>query len=129
MSECENQSQKKKKKGAMKIVRPVTKEVVLLEKYRLCLPKNRQRAQLKDEKRIIKLEFKRNMSPDDVKRCIRAGFNMNVPNLIFLEIKNGRLLVSSNQQPNGHHVIDKRGALYICEHCDEVGDVMCMLEC
>jgi len=65
------------------------------------------------------------MSPNDVKKCIRAGFKMSIPNLIFLEIKNGRLLVSSNQHPTGNNLIDKREALYMCECCDEVCGV-CM---
>jgi len=96
------------------------KEVVLLNRYWQSLLKKQQHIQLKDEGRVVNLEFIRTMSSDDVKKSIRAGFKISIINLTFLEVKNGRLLVSSNQQPTGNNVIDKRGALYICESCDEV---------
>jgi len=53
---------------------------------------------VKDDSRVISIEFKRNMSSDDVKKSIRTGFKINIPNLTFLEVNNGRLYHLTNNQ-------------------------------
>ena len=125
LADCVALSQQKKKKAANKLnVRPFTREVVLLHRYRGTIPRNKVRQELQHEKRIQSLKFRRNMSSLEVKNVICRGFQhiSGFSSFHYLEcIQNNRLAVMASQDLGGESVSAKKGgSLYLCEVCEEV---------
>ena len=96
-------------------MRPVTREVVVLSGYTPKVPKSRVRQKLRDDGRIKSLQFTRIMTAEEACEVIRSGFKDEIQDFDefkYLEIKMDNLELSSKQDLE---VIDRRGALYICE--------------
>ena len=117
-SESVVRSNQRKKKAGIKTVRPVTREVVVLSGYTPKVPKSRVRQKLRDDGRIKSLQFTRIMTAEEACEVIGSGFKDKIPDFDefkYLEIKKDDLELSSKQDLDGNEVIDRRGALYICE--------------
>ena len=78
-AECVALPQQKKKRAAGLATRPTSREVVLMKGFRNVVPLKKFRSQLKNERRIQSLQFKRTMSPEEVKDVIIHGFKGSPP--------------------------------------------------
>lgn len=91
-----------------------------MKEFRKCIPIKKYRCDLKHDRRIKVLQFKRSMSPLQVKNVIQRGFShITFSSFFFLETTSNNLSIARNQQIDGAAVIDRRGALYLCE--DDAG--------
>ena len=87
-----------------------------MKEFRKCIPIKKYRCDLKHDRRIKVLQFKRSMSPLQVKNVIQRGFShITFSSFFFLETTSNNLSIARNQQIDGAAVIDRRGALYLCE--------------
>ena len=117
-AECVALPQQKKKKAAGASTQATNREVVLMKSFRSTVPIKKFRSELKKERRIQTLQFKRSMTPLQVKNVIIRGFQHIITrmfNFQYLENTFYSLSVSPNQEYAGAAVIDRRGALYLCE--------------
>ena len=116
-AECLALPQQKKKKAAGLVLRPTSREVVLMKAFRSVVPIKKFRSELKSERRIQSLQFKRTMSPEEVKQVIIRGFHhiQGFSSFQYLENSSNNLSIASNQEYDGVTVIERRGALYLCE--------------
>ena len=106
----------KKKKSSGISGRPTNLEVVLMKVFRPFIPVKKYRCDLKQDQRIKTLQFRRGMSSAQVKSVIQTGFrHVGCSSFLFLETSSNSLRTSQNQQLDGTAVIERRGALYLCE--------------
>ena len=99
-------------------IRPAKRECILLKQFSSTLLKSKDRDRLRSEGRIRDLNFTRTLSPGDVNAIIRQGFKKNLTEcqaFKFLESRSGTLYEPAKQMYNGVSVIERRGALYLCE--------------
>ena len=116
-ADCVALPQQKKKKAAGAAMRATCREVVLMKAFRKMVPIKKLRSELKTERRIQSLQFNRAMTPSAVKEVIMDGFKhiQGFCSYQYLQNSSSNLSVASNQEFNGAAVIDRRGALYLCE--------------
>lgn len=116
-AECVALPRQKKKKAANATGRATNREVVLMKEFRKVIPIKKFRSDLRSECRIQTLQFKRSMSPLQVNNVIQRGFHqiLGASSFQFLEVTSNSLTVAPNQAYDGAAVIDRRGALYLCE--------------
>ena len=112
--ECTTLPQQKRKKAA-KVLKTVSRDVILLCNQTSLIPKLKQKQKLCRELRCQTLQFKRNMACSEVKETIIKGFRpfSGINQFRFLEIKGQKLVVSITQDIDGETVINRRGALYL----------------
>ena len=93
-----------------------------MKSFTTSLPNSKDRSVLRDQGRIQEILFTRNYTPTQVGDVIRQGFaNLgNFSAFKFLESTNGQLYVPDHQGYDGVKVIDRRGALYLCEVCKTI---------
>ena len=108
MAECvARPAQQKKKKTSNVLGRTTSREVVLMKEFRKCIPIKKYRCDLKHDRRIKVLQFKRSMSPLQVKNVIQRGFShITFSSFFFLETTSNNLSIARNQQIDGAAVID-----------------------
>ena len=105
--------EKKKKKAAVSQGRPTNVKIMMLKSF---FPRGRPRALLKQGREIM-LQFRRSMSPQEVRNTIIHGFSKahGLDNWTYLACdSDNHLFISKNQELNGHDVINRKGCLYIC---------------
>ena len=85
-----------------------------MKSFRSTVPIKKFRSELKKERRIQTLQFKRSMTPLQVIIHIFQHIT-RMFNFQYLENTFYSLSVSPNQEYDGGDVIDRRGALYLCE--------------
>ena len=128
-AECVAAAQKRRKKAANTRVKPRTIAVVLMKKRRMFVPKGYARSQLNKAGCIIKLEFRRNMSSQEVKNVILRGFSKfdDVENAQYLRCGQDNVLyLSKEQQLDGDGIFELagQGSVYLTQ---EPIKVCCML--
>ena len=109
--------EKKKKKAAVSQGRPTNVKIMMLKSFSPFIPRGRPRALLKQEGREIMLQFRRSMSPQEVRNTIIRGFSKahGLDNWTYLACdSDNHLFVSKNQELDGNDVINRKGCLYIC---------------
>ena len=106
-----------KKKAAGAGMSATCREVVLMKAFRKMVPIKKLRSELKTERWIQSLQFNWAMTPSAVKEVIMDGFKhiQGFCSYQYLENSSSKLSVASNQVFNEAAVIDRRGALYLCE--------------
>ena len=115
-AECVAMSAHKKKKSSGISGRTTNREVVLMKCFRPVIPIKKYRCDLKVDQRVKILQFRRGMSPTQVKNVIQRGFShLGCSSFLYLETFSNSLRVCNKQQLDGSAVIDRRGALYLCE--------------
>lgn len=115
-SECVALPAQKKKKSSGIAGRATNREVVLMKNFRSMIPIKKFRWDLKQDRRIKTLQFKRSMTHTQVRNVIKKGFNhLGCSSFIYLETSSNSLRVSPDQQLDGAAVIDRRGSLYLYE--------------
>ena len=116
-AECVALPQQKKKKAAGIGLRAISREVVVMKEFRNVVPIKKFRSELKNERRIQNLKFKRSMTPSQVKSVIIDGFRHihGFSRFQYLENTSNSLSISPNQEFDGAAVVGRRGALYLCE--------------
>ncbi len=108
----------KRNKKHCPYIRPAKRECILMKQFSSILPKSMDREQLRIESRIKSLLFTRAFSPGEVQNVVRQGFShVQCQAFQFLEFRNGLLYIPDKQDYNGVSVIERRGALYLCEVC------------
>ena len=121
-SECCASSSQKKKKAANAQGRVTNVQVMLLKDYIPNIPRGKFRNELKSQGRVQTLQFRRSMSPLEVKSQISRGFRQvdNLKSWTYLQTDSNHLQVASNQQFSGEDVINRKGFLYlsqtVCKH-------------
>ncbi len=114
---CVVADQQKKKKSSNTRIKPRTFNVVLLPRKTIFVPKGYQRSKLLNDGRILKLVFRRNMSSEDVRNVILAGFSdLSLEKVLFLTCgQDNRLEALSNDDVNGDSIFDLagQGSVYI----------------
>ncbi len=116
-AECVAATQQKKKKAGTQVIRPVSRDAILMERIPTSVPKLNQRRDLKRELRQETLLFKRNMSSLQVKNVIVRGFrHLKITGIVHLECgQDHKLHVAKNQEPDGAAILSRRGTLYLSQ--------------
>ena len=117
--DCVFASQKKKKKSAR--IKPSKLTLVLLTGKESTIPRGRHRKLLETRGRIVKVEFSREMSTQEVKNRIISTFrqqeDFNVAYRILCQGQDGKLSSSPVQSPNGDMFVENalkhRGNVYL----------------
>ena len=131
LNDCIFSQEQKRKKGAR--VKPVQISVFVANPGTTCVPRGAWRKELIEQKHLVRLELKRNMSSSEVRVAISNGItHLNVSqNFIFLECAGHQLKISSNQQLNGDDVIEsafkRKGAVLYVSDKTKVYIVVCLL--
>lgn len=114
----------KKKKAATKRQRPSNITVIMMKEYSSTIPKGKLRQRLSTRGRILSLRFSRNMSNLEVKNQIIRAFK--VPEYVVLECDSTghNLIRAADQTLDGEKVVDRKGALYLCENFELVSTVI-----
>ena len=116
IAECVAMPAHKKKKSSGISERATNREVVLMKSFRPFIPIKKYRCNLKVDQRVKTLQFRRAMSPVQVRNVIQRGFShLGCSSFLYLETLSNSLHVCDNQQLDGAAAIDRRGALYLCE--------------
>ena len=115
-SECCVAREQKKKKAANSQGRVTNVQVVLLKSFIPSLPRGKRRTELKDSGLIQTVQFKRSMSPLEVKNQIIRAFQHteDLQAWMYLDNSDNHLLVSNKQELDGEDVIKRKGSLYLC---------------
>ena len=119
-SECVVAKQKAKKKATNIRKKPKNLNVVLLKEKPESVPRGRVRKNLNKSGRIMKLQFRRCMSPSEIKSIIVDGFKDlgNIEEARFLRCGQDNLMVVNDEQDlNGDGVIELagQGSLYLTQ--------------
>lgn len=95
---CSSSSTKKKKAENVS-GRATNREVVLLKEFRKVIPIKKYRSDLRNERRIQTLQFKRSMSPLQENNVIQHGFHhiLGTSSFQFLEITSNSLTIAPNE--------------------------------
>ena len=112
LQECVALPAKKAKKAAR--VKPITLEVIVLPPSQpLILPRGKQRQQLATNGRVRSVQFKRTMSPLQIRNMIVSSFaHLSLKAWYYLDVKGDKLEKSDCQQPGGE-MCQRRGAVYL----------------
>ncbi len=116
-AECVAAPQQKKKKAAVQVIRPVSRDVILMKQIPTSVPKLNQRKDLKRELRQQTLLFTRRMSSLQVNNVIVRGFrHLKVTGVVHLECgKDLKFHIAENQEPDGTVILSRRGTLYLSQ--------------
>ena len=124
-SECVVATQHSKKKASNQRMKIKTLSVVLLKEKGGSVPKGRSRSKLRECGRIVRLQFKRCMKTDEVRKIIKDGFPgfACIETLQYLRCGQDNILVlNENQDLDGDDIINLagQGSLYLTQKKVEV---------
>ena len=109
-------AREQKKKAANSQGRVTNVQAVLLKSFIPSLPRGKRRTELKDSGLIQTVQFKRSMTPLEVKNQIIRAFQHteDLQAWMYLDNSDNHLLVSKKQELDGEDVIKRKGSLYLC---------------
>lgn len=95
--------------------------IFVVKSHTSCIPRGAWRRKLIEQKHLVQVELRRNMSPNQVRAAISKSvvhLSMSIK-FILLDCVGHRLVVASDQEPDGETIIDnaskRKGAVvYIC---------------
>ena len=123
-TECVVLPMQKKKKAATKKQRPSNITVVMMKEYSSTIPKGKRRERLTSKGRILSLRFSRSMSNLEVKNQIIRTFQVSEFVVLECDSTGHNLIRAADQTIDGETVVDRKGALYLCEKFDLVSMVV-----
>ena len=88
--------------------------------YSSTIPKGKRREQLTSTGRILSLRFSRSMSNLEVKNQIIRAFQVSEFVVLECDSTGHNLIRAADQKIDGETVVDRKGALYLCEKFDLV---------
>ena len=125
--ECVALAQKRKKKAANLRVKNRTITVVFLQKKSVFVPKGYMRRQLHKMGRIAKLQFRRNMTTEEVNSVLLHGFPQfaDIKHAEFLRCgKDNKLCRNEEQELDGDGVfmLAGQGSMYLSQEAGKVNN-------
>ena len=117
----------KKKKCATKRQRPCNVTVILMKDFCPKIPKGQIRQRLASKGRILSLRISRSMTNQEVKNQVIRAFKVDKFVVLECDSTGHNLVKAGDQTIDGEKVVDRKGALYLCEKFEYVSDQNNML--